>query len=53
MPRIHPGSHRLPRLVPYSGPSPKFIETLSLLRFYWLGRIWDEQGMEAFFYYGA
>lgn len=53
MPRVHPGSHRLPRARPYAGPSPKWIETLQRLRFYWLGRVWDERGMEAFSYYGA
>lgn len=53
MPRTHPGSHRLSRVKPYAGPSPKFIESLRVLRLFWLGKVWDERGMEAFSYYGA
>lgn len=54
MPRIHPNSHRLRnRMSYYRGPSPKFIETVQRLRFFWLGKAWDELGMEAFPYYGA
>lgn len=53
MPRVHHGSHRLPRVLTYTGPSPKFIESVQRLRFFWLGKVWDERGMEAFSYYGA